>query len=656
MSNILIRPASGTLEFNPSSAGSSVSQNLTGSSRLAYDNFGGLNILSYASGVSGLDRFSVEGSQGKLFTIVDELSGSLFSVNDIGGLPILEVFDGSTVIAGGFATNDVVISGNSVGIGRLPSTGTYKVHISGNVNVDGQLRTTGSLVSTLENLNNTGFLLNSTIKGLSGAFDLTGISLKNDIINLTNSSNTFLRLDNSAQSITGNKTFLGNVTIQNLIVTGSQSITSSNNLTVNSNFIVINSGDAGIAGISLLSGGLRIARGTGVGIKDGILQYNENNKRFEFGIEGSLSGIAPIETLNTTRTNLASTGNSLSISIGLMSGSFNNTGINLTTRISSLSGSLNISGINLTNSISSLSGSLNQTGLNLFIANSNVQNNLNLTGYILQTGYVNLVSNQTISGIKNFASVPTVNGVSVVTSNNIGDQQNLVLQTGDQNISGIKTFFGALSAPNLVFHTGNQNITGLKNFQVQPTLNGAPLLVSGTFGSVDIETAKVNITNGSSEQAIRFIKNYGINTKPIVVASLYSTGINNEIISHQIQNVNYTGFTIALSKSVTGYAVNYWAMENTGASFLALGAKSSVFSQRNNLQTGVISQFITFTNTSLVNPPMINLTLEDKNVAPTENFFLFKATGINPTGFSLYLSQIIPSGETGYFLHTQVMP
>ena len=97
-------------------------------------------------------------------------------------------------------------------------------------------------------------------------------------------------------------------------------------------------------------------------------------------------------------------------------------------------------------------------------------------------------------------------------------------------------------------------------------------------------------------------------------------------------------------------------MENTGASFLALGARSSVFSQRNNLQTGVISQFITFTNTSLVNPPMINLTLEDKNAAPTENFFLFKATGINPTGFSLYLSQIIPSGETGYFLHTQVMP
>jgi len=56
------------------------------------------------------------------------------------------------------------------------------------------------------------------------------------------------------------------------------------------------------------------------------------------------------------------------------------------------------------------------------------------------------------------------------------------------------------------------------------------------------------------------------------------------------------------------------------------------------------------------NPPIINSILEDENIAPTENFLSFEATGINPTGFSLYLSQIIPSGETGYFLHTQVMP
>jgi len=657
MSNVLIRPSSGILEFNAGLAGSSGLQSLTGAARLAYDNFGGINILSYASGGSGLDRFSVEGSQGKLFTIVDELSGSLFSVNDIGGLPILEVFDGSTIIVGGFGTNDVVISGNSVGIGRLPSTGIYKVHITGNVNVDGEVRTTGSLLTTLENLNNTGSLLNSTIRGVSGAFNNTGISLKTDITNLTNSTNTFLRLDNTTQSISGNKIFLGDVTITNLTVTGTQSITSSSNLTVNSNFIIINSGEAGTNGISLVTGGLRIDRGnTG----DAIIQYNENTKRFEFGVEGSLSGIAPIEALNTDITNLINTGITLLNRDGGISGAFNSTGINLLTRIGLLSGSLNTSGANLTNSINSLSGALNLSGLNLSIANSNVQTNLNLTGSnlieLLRTGYLNLTSNQEITGIKNFINPPTINGLAIVTSNNIGDQQNLVLQTGNQNISGIKTFFSALYAPNLVYNTGNQIISGIKTFHSQPTLSGAPLLVSGTYGSVDIETARVDITNGSIEQGIRFLKTYGVNTKPIVVSNLYYTGLNDEIIAHQIQNVTSTGFTVSLSRPATGYSVNYWAMENTGASFLALGARTSVFAQRNNLQTGTTSQFITFTNASLVNPPVLSLTLEDRNPIPTDNFFLFKATGINPTGFFLYLSEPIPSSNTGYFLHTQVTP
>jgi hypothetical protein len=46
--------------------------------------------------------FSVQGSYGELFSITDSLSGSLFSVNDISGLPILEVFDDNTTLMGSF--------------------------------------------------------------------------------------------------------------------------------------------------------------------------------------------------------------------------------------------------------------------------------------------------------------------------------------------------------------------------------------------------------------------------------------------------------------------------------------------------------------------------------------------------------------------------
>ena len=44
--------------------------------------------------------FSVEGSVGELFTITDSLTGQLFGVNNISGLPILEVYDDNTILMG----------------------------------------------------------------------------------------------------------------------------------------------------------------------------------------------------------------------------------------------------------------------------------------------------------------------------------------------------------------------------------------------------------------------------------------------------------------------------------------------------------------------------------------------------------------------------
>ena len=51
---------------------------------------------------SGGDVLTVYGSAGQLFAINDSLTGSLFSVNDISGLPILEVFSDNTTIIGDY--------------------------------------------------------------------------------------------------------------------------------------------------------------------------------------------------------------------------------------------------------------------------------------------------------------------------------------------------------------------------------------------------------------------------------------------------------------------------------------------------------------------------------------------------------------------------
>jgi hypothetical protein len=46
--------------------------------------------------------FSVQGSSGELFSVTDSLVGSLFSVNDISGLPIVEVFSDNTTLWGSY--------------------------------------------------------------------------------------------------------------------------------------------------------------------------------------------------------------------------------------------------------------------------------------------------------------------------------------------------------------------------------------------------------------------------------------------------------------------------------------------------------------------------------------------------------------------------
>ena len=91
MSNILMIPASAAIIFDSQSPNSSVVSPLSTAPRISYDNAGGLNITSYTTATSSLDRFTVDGSTGRLLSVTDALTGTIFSVNDAAGLPIIQV-------------------------------------------------------------------------------------------------------------------------------------------------------------------------------------------------------------------------------------------------------------------------------------------------------------------------------------------------------------------------------------------------------------------------------------------------------------------------------------------------------------------------------------------------------------------------------------
>jgi hypothetical protein len=95
LTNTGLRATGGTANFNTPITASRVfisSSNGTVS---------GSSLTVFGSG-SAQPVFTVQGSQGELFSITDSLSGSLFSVNDISGLPILEVFSDNTTLIGNY--------------------------------------------------------------------------------------------------------------------------------------------------------------------------------------------------------------------------------------------------------------------------------------------------------------------------------------------------------------------------------------------------------------------------------------------------------------------------------------------------------------------------------------------------------------------------
>jgi hypothetical protein len=72
-----------------------------GATRLSATTGTSLTVISSGNSTS-VPVFSVQGSQGELFSVTDSLTGSLFSVSDISGLPIMEVFSDSTTIIGDY--------------------------------------------------------------------------------------------------------------------------------------------------------------------------------------------------------------------------------------------------------------------------------------------------------------------------------------------------------------------------------------------------------------------------------------------------------------------------------------------------------------------------------------------------------------------------
>lgn len=92
---------------------------------------------SLAVNASGSNVFTVEGTLGSLFSVDDSFSGSLFSVNTISGLPIIEAFSDNTIRIGQYSKKALYISQSFVGIGK-------ETLLNATLDISGSLVITGS--------------------------------------------------------------------------------------------------------------------------------------------------------------------------------------------------------------------------------------------------------------------------------------------------------------------------------------------------------------------------------------------------------------------------------------------------------------------------------------------------------------------------------
>jgi len=181
-----------------------------------------------------------------------------------------------------------------------------------------------------------------------------------------------------------------------------------------------------------------------------------------------------------------------------------------------------------------------------------INNNLSAqTGTFQQLYADNLVyntGNQSISGNKTFASRPKVNGIGVLLSGEAAAlPATIVYTTGDQNISGIKTFAthptvngtGVLLSgeATIVYTTGNQSISGVKTFATRPTVNGTGVLLSG---ETTVLPATIVLTTG--DQSISGVKTFSqqiyIASGNGVVGGIYGT--NNPDSDSHLKIVGYS--------------------------------------------------------------------------------------------------------------------
>ena len=466
-----------------------------------------------------------------------------------------------TTLVNSISSLSGTLTSNYATITNLASTGSTLVNTISSLS-----GTLTSTYATITNLASTGSTLTSSINSLSGTLTSTyatisnlastGSNLQTQINNLdnvyatdtsvtsvsNNLASTGSTLDSKINSLSGSavllygnqsvggiKTFRDNVYINNLFVTGTETIVNTPQINIASNYLLLNlTGGAVDGGIFFVTG----SGFTGVNDSGPIIGFDHVNK-FKFGVStrnsdlSTLPDIASVQDIQaysgvanntfSTISNLASTGSTLNSSINSLSGTLTSnyaTITNLASTGSTLTTNLINTGSTLDTKINNLSGYINSTGSNI----------------LFTTG------DQTINGNKSFTSssvltVKTISGFKGSTP----DTLNLIAASNNTVSAGIDL-------------AGSINLTaGTGSIYGTPVNGNVNLYAGGSKydGAINVN-GNININNTSS-LSTRNIIIYKTGMSIGSPAQIAGLTIDNNNISLNDPGLGGTGFGLLIS-------------------------------------------------------------------------------------------------------------
>lgn len=388
------------------------------------------------------DVLSFSGNTGQLFSISDSMTGTIFAVNDISGIPSIEVLDTGVVKLAEISGN--VGIGNSAPTNKLSVNGTSyfgaNVAIVGAITANGSVGTAGQVLSS----NTTGIYWSTVGANLSLTSNSSTVSINSDtgsdvVILAANATNAGV-LTADAQTIGGIKTFGSNTVLA-----------------------TITSGTWNGSVISSTYGG------TGVNNGERTLTINTGNLTVASQAAGSTITLGGnISTANSVTTS----GN---FALGLTTTAATSVTLPTTGTLSTLSGSETLTNKTLSSGI--LTGTLT--------ANSST----GTAGQVLTSNSTGIywsipITNLTLSSNSSTVSVNSDAGtdVTILAANSTVAG---VLTADAQTIGGVKTFsanvgIGASSSP-----AAKLDINGDGSVAIVTRTNGTRYAALGDTGATD---------------------------------------------------------------------------------------------------------------------------------------------------------------------------